>query len=255
MTKSINIGSVTVGEGMPKICVSLCAKDFASAASEAMSLADCPADLIEWRLDHFEAFDLEEEVLRTLAAIVNNLSSKPLLFTFRSLEEGGEKSISPDQYLKLNLIGIQSGLISALDLELFSEPGIRAQLLAAAHDKQIPVIMSSHDFEKTPAKIELCERMQTAAALGADIVKIAVMPKTSQDVLMLLEATADMKAALDRPIITMAMGGLGTISRISGEIFGSAMTFGALKKPSAPGQLSVSQLRDTLTMLHHGLEG
>lgn len=255
MTKTINIGSVTVGEGMPKICVSLCAKNHDQAASESLALSDCPADLIEWRLDYFEAFNNDEEVLKTLKIIIENLKSKPLLFTFRSLEEGGERAIDPEQYLKLNLTGIQSGLISALDLELFSDSRVKVQLLEAAHAKGLPVIMSSHDFEKTPSKEELCQRMTSASAQGADIVKIAVMPRTANDVLTLLAATVDLNGALDKPIITMAMGCLGTVSRISGELFGSAVTFGALKKPSAPGQLSVSQLRDTLTLLHQGLEG
>ncbi len=66
--------------------------------------------------------------------------------------------------------------------------------------------------------------------LGADLPKIAVMPQNEKDVLVLLEATNEMfKIYADRPIITMSMSGMGVISRLCGEIFGSALTFGAAK--------------------------
>jgi len=80
------------------------------------------------------------------------------------------------------------------------------------------------------------------------------MPKDAGDVLTLLEATHIMKEKYaDRPIITMSMAGAGVISRLSGEIFGSALTFGAAHKPSAPGQVAVAELRQTLSLLHRSL--
>ena len=86
--------------------------------------------------------------------------------------------------------------------------------------------------------------------LGADIPKIAVMPGNKKDVLTLLSATREMaEEYADRPIITMSMSGNGVISRLSGEIFGSAMTF-ALKKASAPEQMRVEDLRQVLQILH-----
>ena len=87
--------------------------------------------------------------------------------------------------------------------------------------------------------------------LGVDIPKIAVMPKDKQDVLTLLSATEEMsRLYADRPIITMSMAGDGVISRICGEAFGSALTFGAAGQLSAPGQLGVKELRQVLEILH-----
>jgi len=81
------------------------------------------------------------------------------------------------------------------------------------------------------------------------------MPQSPKDVLSLLEATWEMKSELaDRPIITMAMGPQGVISRLSGELFGSAVTFGAAVKASAPGQLDVKELQYILKALHHHLQ-
>ena len=51
----------------------------------------------------------------------------------------------------------------------------------------------------------------------------------------------------------MSMAGKGLISRLSGELFGSAVTFGAAKKISAPGQISAVELRNILNILHNNL--
>ena len=81
------------------------------------------------------------------------------------------------------------------------------------------------------------------------------MPQNKKDVLTLLAATEEMTSEYaDRPIITMSMGGIGVVSRIAGEIFGSAMTFGAATKASAPGQLNVKELADVLEVVHKNQE-
>lgn len=87
--------------------------------------------------------------------------------------------------------------------------------------------------------------------LGADIVKFAVTPRSERDVLRLLDATLAMKEDHNTtPVITMSMGKLGVISRICGEVFGSAVTFGTAGKASAPGQLPANQLSIYLKSLN-----
>ena len=89
---------------------------------------------------------------------------------------------------------------------------------------------------------------------GADILKIALMPQSKQDVLTVLAATLEMSEQhTDRPLITMSMAGTGVISRLAGEVFGSAITFGAASKTSAPGQIGVRQLADVLDIIHNNL--
>ena len=46
-----------------------------------------------------------------------------------------------------------------------------------------------------------------------------------------------------------SMAGTGLISRLCGEVFGSALTFGAVGKASAPGQMNASDLREILTLI------
>ena len=54
----------------------------------------------------------------------------------------------------------------------------------------------------------------------------------------------------DRPVISMAMGSLGSISRIAGENFGSAVTFATVGAASAPGQFPIQELRTMMEVLH-----
>ena len=75
------------------------------------------------------------------------------------------------------------------------------------------------------------------------------MPNSNKDVITLLDATRIAKEKINQPLITMSMGALGMISRVSGEVFGSTATFGAAKQSSAPGQVPVAQLREMLDTL------
>ena len=90
--------------------------------------------------------------------------------------------------------------------------------------------------------------------MGADIPKMAVMPQTKKDVLTLLSATEEMASDYaDRPIITMSMAGLGSISRIACEAFGSCLTFGSGAQASAPGQIGAEELHQALQIVHDAL--
>ena len=137
-----------------------------------------------------------------------------------------------------------------VDLELFSSEADIIGLIAEAKEKNVKVVLSSHDFFRTPAKEEIIARLLKMQQLGADITKIAVMPQSEEDVLTLLAATLEMKKKqADRPCITMSMGKLGAISRLAGELFGSCLTFAAAKDVSAPGQVSVRDVRSILEIL------
>ena len=86
---------------------------------------------------------------------------------------------------------------------------------------------------------------------GADLLKLAAMPQNPGDVLTLLSATWEMKEKYARqPLITMSMGGTGLVSRLTGEVFGSALTFGSAGVASAPGQIGVQELKAALKLFH-----
>ena len=115
-------------------------------------------------------------------------------------------------------------------------------------------MVSNHDFGKTPSQSDIVYRLRRMQDMGADIPKIAVMPQSRRDVITLLAATEEMASDYaDRPIITMSMSGLGSISRFSCEVFGSCMTFGSGSMASAPGQIEAEELYGVLASIHHAL--
>ncbi|KEH90966.1 type I 3-dehydroquinate dehydratase [Clostridium novyi] len=252
--KTVNIRGVILGEGIPKVCTPLVGRSLKELREEINLLKDIDCDLVEFRADFFEHVENIQKVKEVLLEIREALKEKPILFTFRSAKEGGEREVESEFYCKLNKEIIKTKLIDAIDIELFNEEESILELIKIAHDEDVKVVMSNHDFHKTPPKEEMISRLVKMQELGADVTKIAVMPKGSSDVLTLLEATNDMKIKYAKtPFITMSMKGVGMISRISGEVFGSAVTFGASKKASAPGQLQVKELKEILNVVHNAL--
>ena len=148
----------------------------------------------------------------------------------------------------------ESGYVDAVDVEIFSGDDVVRENIANIHAAGKAVVGSNHDFFGTPNKADLLYRLRKMQNMDADIPKIAVMPKSRQDVVELLAATAEMSEVYaDRPIITMSMGSKGVITRIAGEAFGSAMTFGAVGQVSAPGQIPVEKLQAAMAILHDGM--
>ena len=250
----VKVRNISIGEGIPKICVPVVGITREDIITEAKSFSSIPVDLVEWRVDWFEqVFDLEK-VLGLLKELREVLGGLPLLMTFRTSKEGGEKSISDSDYARLNIEAAKSGYVDLIDVEIFTGDEIVKEIIDAVHNYGVKVIASNHDFDKTPDKDDIVGRLRKMQELGADIPKIAVMPQSAKDVLTLLSATDEMVTKYaDRPIITMSMAGTGLISRLCGEVFGSALTFGAAKKASAPGQMEVNDLSTVLQLLHSAL--
>ena len=250
----VKVRNIIIGEGIPKICTPIVGVTKDDIIAEAKTFESIPVDVVEWRVDWFEdVFDIEKvkEVLTELRAA---LKDTPILFTFRTSKEGGEKSIDPKAYAELNKAAAQTKNVDLIDVEVFTGDEIVKEIIETAHAAGVKVVASNHDFDKTPDKDDIVGRLCKMQELGADIPKIAVMPQNKKDVLTLLAATEEMyREHADRPIITMSMAGTGVISRLCGEVFGSALTFGAAKKASAPGQMGVEDLAQVLSLLHKAL--
>jgi 3-dehydroquinate dehydratase I len=248
---TLKIKNTTVGEGIPKIIVPLVGVTEEQIIEEAELVKSWEPDVVEWRADLFENVEDIAAIKGLIAKLRDILGETLLLFTFRSHKEGGSKVISDSFYVELNQAAILTGKIDLVDVELFNNEENVPLLVSVAKENGVFVIMSNHDFEKTPSKDEIICRLCKMQELGADIPKIAVMPKKVDDVITLIDATNTMKSTYaNRPIITMSMGGSGIISRLAGEVFGSAFTFGAGKAASAPGQIPVTELRTILEILH-----
>jgi len=253
----IAVKNIRIGVGTPKICVPMTGNTVEDLLAEAelIQLNKNFVDMVEWRVDFFNDSEDLSKVMTALSTIHQRLKELPLVFTFRSLEEGGEKEIHPSYYFDLNEAAAKSGIVDLVDIELRHRDEDIGQILSIIHENGRLGILSSHNFASTPSKDKMVEILERGKKLGGDIPKLAVMPTSARDVLALLEATVEMQEKHpDTPIITMSMAGQGAISRLSGEVFGSSVTFGALKKASAPGQVQVTDLRRTLEILHHSLQ-
>lgn len=251
---TVKVRNIEIGAGIPKICVPIVGVTKEEIITEAKTFDSIPVDVVEWRVDWFENVFESDKVEDVLKDLREALGDTPILFTFRTSKEGGEKVIEPEPYKELNIKAAQSGYVDLVDVEVFTGDDIVKEIVKNAHACGVKVVASNHDFDKTPEKDEIVKRLRKMQELDADIPKIAVMPNCKKDVLTLLSATEEMYTEYaDRPIITMSMAGTGVISRLCGEVFGSALTFGAAKKASAPGQMGVEDLKIVLELLHKSL--
>lgn len=254
MTKIVEVKNVKIGEGIPKIAVPIVGTNNAELIEEVKGLKGIKLDIVEWRVDFYENVEDIEKVKEILAEIRAILTHTPILFTFRTKKEGGEREVPVEYYVKLNCEIAKIKQVDLVDVELFTGDDYVQEVVETAHANGVKVVISNHDFFKTPEKEEIVSRLTKMTELNADLPKIAVMPQSEEDVLTLLCATNEMKQKYaNQPIITMSMAGMGVISRIAGEFFGSVLTFGAAKKASAPGQIGVEDLNTVLEILHKSI--
>lgn len=242
----VQVRDLILGNGKPKICVPLCGKNIVEIQEEISSLEHATYDIVEWRMDYCDKNDL----VAYAHSIRQLLGNTPLLATCRTYHEGGNAQIDDETYFQINQKILDTHCIDCIDVEAYRDLRVVERLTGYAHDLGVKVIMSYHDFHKTPKYEEIIARLSFMEEKNADICKIAVMPKSSEDVLTLLQATNDASKRIHCPLITMSMSQLGLISRLSGEIFGSCLTFGCVSKASAPGQISANQLKEILDVIH-----
>ena len=251
---TVKVRNLELGGGIPAVCIPNVGKTKEEILTLTEQYKSMPMDLMEWRVDWFEGVEDTQAVLDVLSGIRETLGDTPLLFTFRTKKEGGVHEMDTTAYVSINKAVAATGLADLIDVEIFTGDGVVSDLISAIHASGTKVVASNHDFDKTPAKSDIVYRLRRMQDMGADIPKIAVMPKSKKDVLTLLAATEEMASDYaDRPIITMSMSGLGSISRLSCEVFGSCLTFGSGSMASAPGQIGAGELRQVLTSVHNAL--
>lgn len=249
--KGVTIRGIEIGGGIPKICVPIVEKNREDILLQAQLISKESPDIIELRADWYEDMGNWEKMEDLLMKLRQTIGDVALLFTVRTQREGGNAEISVEDYRYLCERAYQSGYIDLIDVEAYMEAGLLQQICKNAHANGVYVVASNHDFEKTPPEEEIVERLCFMDQNGADIPKIAVMPQSERDVLTLLYATQKYKTLGEpKPVITMSMGGKGIISRLSGEIFGSAVTFASIGKSSAPGQIPIDEVRRVLEVIH-----
>lgn len=237
----------------PKLIAPIMPQSPADAAAQAGALRANPdVDLVELRLDPLLAQGLPTAALADAlrAAHAALAGGKPLLATVRTAREGGQAGLEPGGYAALCAALLQTHAAELLDVEFSAGKAVAAALRAQAAAAGVATVFSRHHFDGTPPVEEMAAALCCMADAGADVAKLAVMPRCPADAAALLQATALAKAQRPgTPLITMAMGAHGAVTRVCGGAFGSAATFGTVAAASAPGQPRAAALRAALAAL------
>lgn len=227
-------------------------------AHSARARESSSVDLLEWRVDalfdaasdaHDDDGSAAERVATCARAVRAGAADLPVLATVRSAQEGGPVALTAAQRVDAHELLLGTGAADLLDVEVLADAGAARASIDAAHDHGVPVVGSHHRFDATPSVRDMVDALMRIRSHGADLVKLAVMPRSAHDVVALLEATVEARAQLDVPLIMIAMGPLGLLSRCSGAVFGQAATFASLGAESAPGQLDATEMAHVLRVL------
>jgi 3-dehydroquinate dehydratase type I len=221
---------------MIKICVSL-VEEQADRVIAAMNRAgELGADLLEWRLDITKRAKVEETIQQ---------APLPVICTVRSVKQGGRFSGTRDEQLSLLLEAMEGGS-SYVDWEFNSGKALPSHLLKMREQ----VIVSYHNFDETPAEVDLDSLFQEMAATGAGIVKVVTRARRKEDNLEVLRLIGKGRRQ-GLAVVAFCLGSLGTISRVACPLVGGAFTYAALEPgaEAAPGQLSVNTVQQILELL------
>ena len=249
-TEKITIRNLVIGDGRPKICVPLNGRTKEELAAQIRLAAKEPCDLFEWRADYYFSYMGQTDLLDALEAL-QKLTSKPIIFTLRSESEGGHSQLRRSDALAMLREVIEKASVDFVDIEFFEEDGSVDEakmefLVEMAHSYGKKVILSNHDFDKTPDMEAIIKRLAAMEALGADLPKVAYMSQNQEDVYVLLEAARVAgENLLHQPFVAISMGELGKETRVCGGSFGSALTFASPPgqgNSTAPGQLGAAEL-------------
>lgn len=192
------------------------------------------ADILELRIDL-----LDSDAHLALQDIKK--TGLPVIITNRMKQEGGAWKGSEDERIR-TLISFLP-MADAVDIELCAKD--RDAVVKKARDAGKTVIISTHDFQKTPGNDIMKGIISKSFAAGADIAKLAVMPNSLADVLRLFDVTLQ----TEREVCVIAIGETGRHSRVIAPLYGSVMTYGYVEKATAPGQLRVDELKQVMKLL------
>lgn len=253
--KYVKIKNCVIGEGTPKIIASTTAKTPEAFLRLMKDYAAMPElDAIEMRPDYIGQLDGKEfaDLSREAYKIAGN---KPVLMTFRDKTEGGGRHVSDDWYGQFYSDVLDKGAVDWIDIEQFRDIDVCRDIMKKAKAKGKVAMFSDHEFGWTPSEDEIIRRLLLQDAEGSDILKLAVMAHNTGDALRLMSATWKVRNYFcGKPMLTMAMGKWGVLSRACGEFTGSDLTFAMVGGiPSAPGQIPYKDVKKAMQILHDAM--
>ena len=249
--KTLEIKGCVIGEGPSKAIISVMGKDLRECLDIIEEGKANGVQMFEWRGDFNGSRRDPAAMVEQGKAIAAAVPEHPLLFTFRSTSQGGQDSLTAAEYVELNKAIIEAEVLDIVDIETWIGDDYMVELINLAHEHGVYAMPSYHNFRGTPSVEWMVALMEHMWDLGADIAKCATMAKDYGDALKLMSATYEVnKYFANGPMLTMAMGREGSITRVAGEYYGNDITFCALRASSAPGQVGVVQARRIMDELH-----
>ena len=198
------------------------------------------ADIIEWRAD----FLAKEAILQVAPAVFEKFAGRELLFTLRTRSEGGEIDLSSEEYVQIIKDVTQLYQPDYVDFEYYTHKDVFDQMLDFPN-----LVLSYHNFQETPEN--MMEILSELTSLTPKVVKVSVMAQTEQDVLDLMNFTRGFKTLNpEQEYVTISMGKVGKVSRITSDVTGSSWSFASLDEASAPGQISLSSMKKIREILN-----
>ncbi|NTW72640.1 MAG: type I 3-dehydroquinate dehydratase [Eubacteriaceae bacterium] len=250
MDKSIKVRNTIIGGEKTLVTVSILGSTIKDIFLRCEGALRKKPDLLEIRLD--KIIDTERELIASMLCSIRKIAEElPIIATYRSVKEGGWGNLPEKAIFEIYDEIIEEGDIDLLDIEMSMTRRYIEQIKKKCKEKGIKLIFSHHNFEDTPDENEILSILKEGERMGADISKIALMPNSGKDVLMLLNAAYKAETELRIPYITISMGNRGKISRIGAGLFGSAITIASWdEKTTAPGQIEILELREILEVLN-----
>lgn len=249
--RPIKAGSALLGGAVPLICVPLVGATPEAVMAEVKNLSSIGPDIIELRIDAWDAVEDVDFSMALLRDVRSAIGDLPVILTCRGHWEGGIKEVSESAKDEIYSRAISEKLVDFVDKELSYGYVKLAEVKSHAKAHGVGLIVSFHDFKKTPSASFIYAQLATQIRFGADVAKVALMPETEEDVLKVFEATLAVRRDFPEvPLITMSMGALGQISRLAGGLYGSDLTFAVGSAASAPGQIPVERMRGAFDLLY-----
>ncbi|MFC4760962.1 type I 3-dehydroquinate dehydratase [Fructobacillus durionis] len=252
MTEAVYTRNIAVGRGAAKVALPITVVTPDELIKLLPTIQKANPDIIEWRLDFLEKWQDDATLVEISSSIRQAFPETPIIGTFRTKEEGGKQTIRPADYERV-LKRLAELPVDMVDVEINRDESIVEEAVKAIHQLDKIVIASFHDFNDTPENGRLEGIFNKMQAANADILKVAVMPHTTEDVLQVIAFSQQAARNHSEPIVTMAMGQLGSVTRVATHLTHSAITFACLtaEQASAPGQIEINNLRG----IQHTLEG
>lgn len=237
--RPVSIGEVMIGA--PPLLVATSLEDSVDGILEGVQRArSVGADIVELRIDRLANSKSVEELVQHVRV--------PHIVACRTPQFGGFFSGTEEERIERLQVAVHAGA-TAVDIEFFTEPTLRSQLLKFAREHEVPVLIGYENMQETPSHGDLIQGLRDVAALEPDFIKLAVRALSYTDLLTVLNVALEARSFLDVPFAAIALGAHGAPSRPMACVLGASFTYCAVESGVVPGQLTIQETRDLINSI------